>query len=148
MGGLLGEFGIEAHCADDRGWGHLTNGALVGAAQQAGFNCILTRDRLFSESAARALKLYPEFAVVLVTLPQLRSAEFLEQFRRAWLRRPIQPVAGRGWKSAKASHHRTGPSGLVVWSVKAMAGETTTLHIAARVACRLEARLLRRFADN
>ena len=30
--GLLGEFGIEAHCADDRGWGHLTNGALVSGS--------------------------------------------------------------------------------------------------------------------
>jgi hypothetical protein len=77
--GLLGEFGIEAHRADDRGWGHLTNGALVGAAQQAGFHCILTRDRLFSESAARALKLFPGFCVVLVTIPQLRGAEFLER---------------------------------------------------------------------
>ena len=53
--GLLGEFGIEAQTADDRGWGSLTNGALVEAAQQVGFRCILTRDRLFGESAARAL---------------------------------------------------------------------------------------------
>ena len=95
VGGLLGEFGIDAHCADDRGWGHLTNGALVEAAQQAGFHCILKRDRLFSESAARELKLFPGFCVVLVTIPQLRGAEFLEQFRREWLRSPIQPVAGQ-----------------------------------------------------
>ena len=47
IGGLLSEFGIETHCADDRGWGGFTNGALVEAAQQAGFRCILTRDRLF-----------------------------------------------------------------------------------------------------
>ena len=53
VGAFLGEFGIEAHCAGDRGWGGLTNGVLVEAAQQAGFRCILTRDRLFSESAAR-----------------------------------------------------------------------------------------------
>ena len=28
---LEGEFGIVAHAADDRGWGGLTNGALVEA---------------------------------------------------------------------------------------------------------------------
>ena len=75
------EFGIEARSADDRGWGGLTNGALVEAATQAGFRCILTRDRLFSQSAARALKRFPEFCVVLVTIPQLRGPEFLKQFR-------------------------------------------------------------------
>jgi hypothetical protein len=32
--GLLGEFGIVAHAADDRGWGGLTNGALVEAIPQ------------------------------------------------------------------------------------------------------------------
>jgi hypothetical protein len=49
VGGLLGEFGIEAHCADDRGWGHLTNGALVGAAQQGSkgvsLNCAIFQAR-------------------------------------------------------------------------------------------------------
>jgi len=34
---LLGEFEIESHTAGDRGWGGLTNGALVGAAVEAGF---------------------------------------------------------------------------------------------------------------
>ncbi len=95
IGGFLGELGIEACSADDRGWGGLTNGALVEAAQQAGFRCILTRDRLFSESAARALQRFPEFCVVLVTIPQLRGPEFLEQFRNAWVRSPIQPVSGQ-----------------------------------------------------
>jgi hypothetical protein len=95
VGSLLGEFEIEAHTADDRGWGSLTNGNLVEAAVEAGFQCILTRDRLFSESAARTLKRFPSFCVVLVTIPQLRSAEFLERFRSAWDRRPIQPIAGK-----------------------------------------------------
>ena len=95
VGPLLGELGIEAHSADDKGWGGLTNGALVEAATDAGFRCILTRDRLFSESAARALKRFPEFCVVLVTIPQLRGPAFLEQFRSAWDRGPIQLVAGQ-----------------------------------------------------
>jgi hypothetical protein len=92
---LLGEFGIESDSADDKGWGGLTNGVLVEAAANAGFNCILTRDRLFGESAARALKRFPAFSVVLVTIPQLRGAAFLEQFRRSWVRGPIQPLAGQ-----------------------------------------------------
>ena len=49
---LLGEFGIDAQCADDRGWGGLTNGALVETAVQSGFQCILTRDA-FSASRPR-----------------------------------------------------------------------------------------------
>jgi Domain of unknown function (DUF5615) len=103
IAGLLGEFGITAESADDRGWGGLTNGALVEAAQQAGFQCILTRDRLFSESAARALKRFPQFCVVLVTIPQLRGPEFLEEFRSAWVRGPIQPIAGQWlhWPTAE-----------------------------------------------
>jgi hypothetical protein len=59
VGVLLGEFEIEAHAADDRGWGGLANGALVEAAVEAGFNCVLTRDRLFSEAAARIEALFP-----------------------------------------------------------------------------------------
>lgn len=94
LASVLGEFGIQAHSADDHGWGALSNGALVEAAAHAGFQCVLTRDRLFSESAARTLKRYPGFSVVLVMIPQLRGAEFLEHFRNAWDRDPIQPVAG------------------------------------------------------
>jgi hypothetical protein len=95
ISGLLCEFGIEAHGADDRGWGGLTNGALVEVAQQAGLGASLTRDRLFSESGARALTRFPEFSVVLVMIPQLRGLEFLEHFRSAWVRSPIQPVSGQ-----------------------------------------------------
>lgn len=94
LASLLGEFGIEAHSADDHGWGALSNGALVEAAAHGGFRCVLTRDRLFGESAARTLKRYPAFSVVLVTIPQLRGAEFLEGFRIAWDRDPIRPLAG------------------------------------------------------
>jgi hypothetical protein len=91
---VLGEFGISAQTAEMHRWNGLTNGMLVEAAVQAGFDCVLTRDRLFSESAARALKRFPEFSVVLITIRQLRGPEFLEQFRLAWNRSPIQPTAG------------------------------------------------------
>jgi len=66
----------------------------VNMPENVGFQCILTRDRLFSESAARTLKRFSAFGVVLVTIPQLRGAEFLEHFRTAWEQRPIQLVAG------------------------------------------------------
>jgi hypothetical protein len=54
----LGEFGVPAEHAGARGWDALTNGTLVEAAVNAGFLCVLTRDRLFGESASRALKVF------------------------------------------------------------------------------------------
>jgi hypothetical protein len=89
-----GGLGIHAECADYRGWGGLTDGTLVEAAVQAGFRCVLTRNRLFSESASGALKRFPTFCVVLVTIPQLRGPEFLTHFQSAWERSPVQPVEG------------------------------------------------------
>jgi hypothetical protein len=99
---VLGEFGIQAQTADARGWKGLTNGAPVEVAVQAGFSCAVARDRLFGEFAARAWKRFPQFSVVLVAIPQLRGPEFLERFRGAWKRTPIQPVAGQllRWPSA------------------------------------------------
>jgi predicted nuclease of predicted toxin-antitoxin system len=91
---VLGEFGVEAATAESRGWRGFTNGELVEAAAGAGFTCILTRDRLFSESAAGMFSRFPRFCVVLVTLPQLRGAQFLEQFRFSWQRNPIRPEPG------------------------------------------------------
>lgn len=91
---LLAELGIQAATAESRGWRALTNGELVEAAAEAGFTCVLTRDRLFSEAAAGMLSRFPQFCVVLVTLPQLRGAQFLEQFRLSWQRNPIRPEPG------------------------------------------------------
>ena len=92
---FLREHGVESHAADAYGWSALTNGALVEAAVTAGFACVLTRDRLFSESAARSLKRFPDFCVVLITIPQLRGPLFLEHFRRAWDENPIRPAPGQ-----------------------------------------------------
>jgi len=99
---VLADFDTTAHTAESRGWNGLTNGELVEAAARAGFSCLLTRDRLFSESAARALQSFPRFCVVLVTIPQLRGPRFLDQFRLAWARSPILPVPGKviRWPSA------------------------------------------------
>ena len=53
---VLRGYGVEVETADTRGWAGLVNGSLVEASVAAGFVCVLTRDRLFSESASRALK--------------------------------------------------------------------------------------------
>ena len=92
--GLLEELGIGASHAEDRGWGALINGSLVEAAVQAGFTCLLTRDRLFGESASKALKRFPQFSVVLIVIPQVRGVEFAGLFREAWRMRPLLPIPG------------------------------------------------------
>lgn len=92
---LFGSFGIQTQTAEERGWSGLTNGALVEAAADGGFACILTRDRLFSESAAKALKRFPQLSFVLITLPQLRGPQFLEAFHRAWEHNPVSPYPGK-----------------------------------------------------
>lgn len=59
------------------------------------FTALLTRDRLFGEWAAQALKVHPEFGIVRVTLPQLRASQFLAAFRAAWQTAQIMPAPGR-----------------------------------------------------
>jgi hypothetical protein len=92
---VLTGLGITCDTAGKRGWKTLSNGELVKAAVEAGFRCLLTRDRLFGESASRALKLFPKFAVVVVNIPQRRWPEYRDQFVARWTERPIEPVAGR-----------------------------------------------------
>ena|ERR1700733_8777752 len=92
---LLGGLGIKAETAISQDWGTLSNGSLVAAAIEQGFTCLLTRDRLFGDSAAKALKTHPQFAVVLVTLPQVKAPAFLEIFKTSWKTSPIQPRPGK-----------------------------------------------------
>ena len=92
---LLADLGIAAETASARGWGILVNGDLLEAAEVAGFSCLLTRDRLFGESASRHLKKYPSFAIVVVLLPQVRAPQFLATFKEAWENIPIVPVPGQ-----------------------------------------------------
>ena len=75
-------------------WKTLSNGELVAAAFAEGYRCLLTRDQLFGESAFRALKSFPEFAVVVINLPQQRWPEYRARFLEAWAASPIQPVPG------------------------------------------------------
>lgn len=92
---LLKDLGIEADSAVARGWNTLSNGSLVRAAAGAKFTVLLTRDRLFGESAAGALRTNSEFCIVRVTLRQLRAGAFLQAFRAAWNDARIIPVPGR-----------------------------------------------------
>jgi len=92
---LLKELGIEADSAVARGWNSLSKGRLVSAAVQAKFTVLLTRDRLFGESAAQSLKVHNEFCIVVVRLPQLCAGQFLGAFRAAWETAQIIPAQGR-----------------------------------------------------
>ena len=95
LASVLAGFEIACDTAGNRGWKALSNGDLVKAAVDTGFRCLLTRDRLFGESASRALKLFPKFAVVVVNIPQRRWPRYREQFVARWTERPIHSVAGR-----------------------------------------------------
>ena len=92
---ILAELGTPSATAASRGWKALSNGDLVAAAAAAGFECLLTRDQLFGESASRALRSFPQFAVVLINLPQRPWQEYCDRFLAAWAKSPINPIAGR-----------------------------------------------------
>jgi hypothetical protein len=92
---VLAGFKISCDTAGKRGWKALSNGDLVRAAVEAGFRCLLTRDQLFGESASRALRLFPQFAVVVVNVPQRPWPQYREEFLALWRERPIEPVAGQ-----------------------------------------------------
>ena len=92
---VLRERAIEAVTADEKGWGALKNGELVRAALAEGIACILTRDRLFAESAARTLRTQETLSVVLLTLRQDRAPAFVAAFIAAWAAAPVLLVPGR-----------------------------------------------------
>lgn len=103
----LSERGIQAVTAEAKGWGALTNGDLIAAAVTAGISCILTRDRLFAQSASKALKGHTAPAVVILVLPQLRAQAFLDAFSRAWSEQEIDPRPGEAIYWPAASGRRT-----------------------------------------
>ena len=94
LAAVLVELGIRCDTAGKRGWKALSNGDLVATAAAAGFRCLLTRDQLFGESASRALKSFPQFAVVVIDLPQKRWQQYQKGFMAAWAVAPILPVPG------------------------------------------------------
>jgi hypothetical protein len=92
---VLTGFNISCDTAGKRGRKALSNGDLVSVAVDAGFRCLLTRDQLFGESTSRALKQFPQFAVVVVNVPQRPWAQYREQFLALWRDHPIEPVVGQ-----------------------------------------------------
>ena len=92
---LLKELGIQADSAARRGWQDLLNGELVEKSIAAGFSCVVTQDRLFAEAAGRVLSSHPDFGVVVVRLPQKTSKLYLADFKSAWQRAAIKPIAGK-----------------------------------------------------
>jgi predicted nuclease of predicted toxin-antitoxin system len=104
LAAVFQERGINCDTVARRGWKTLSNGELVAAAHAEGFRCLLTRDQLFGESASRALKSFPEFAVVVITLPQQRWPEYRRRFLEALSASPIRPVPGRlvHWPTVEA----------------------------------------------
>ncbi len=100
---LLTGRGVSCDTAANRGWKALSNGQLVSVAVASGFDCLLTRDRLFGESASRALRSHLTFAVVLINLPQQRWPEYSERFTDLWDSSPIRPQPGKliEWPASK-----------------------------------------------
>ncbi|MGK5090188.1 hypothetical protein WDW86_21780 [Bdellovibrionota bacterium FG-2] len=92
---VLQALGQESETTAFRGWRDLGNGKLAEAAFSSGFRAILTRDRLFGESAGRALKTYPELAVIVLRIAQSREAAYLTEFERQWAIQPIRPIPGQ-----------------------------------------------------
>jgi predicted nuclease of predicted toxin-antitoxin system len=91
---FLSRRGIVCVRTDRQGWSHLKNSELVEAAVQQGFQCLLTRDKMFGESAARSLRRHPKFAVVLLSLRQAKELEYLAEFEKRWAKSVIQPQPG------------------------------------------------------
>jgi predicted nuclease of predicted toxin-antitoxin system len=96
---VLAGLGISSRTTESQGWKPLSNGNLVSVAVAKGFTCLVTRDQLFTESAARSLRLFPQFAIVVLQLGQCKRSQYLAQFRQAWVIEPIVPIPGKsiGW---------------------------------------------------
>lgn len=92
---LINSFGIQCKTAEEMGWKTLTNGELVSVAFKEGFNCILTRDNLFGESASKSIKKYNNMSLVLIRIPQVREKEYLKVFLSSWKKKPIAPIVGK-----------------------------------------------------
>ncbi len=60
-----------------RGWRELRNGELLEQAVDEGFTTLLTRDKLFENSAKTAFVKHPEFAIVFITLPQAKYEPYI-----------------------------------------------------------------------
>jgi hypothetical protein len=64
---------VEVETVEFRGWKGLRNGRLVLVAAEAGFTCILTKDRSFAQDARKSLVAHPKMAIVLVLLSHVNK---------------------------------------------------------------------------
>ncbi len=87
--------GIDCNWTSAEGWQTLANGALVKAASDAGYVCLLTNDRKFANAAGNALAKNPNFSVIEITIPQAPKAEFLNAIAIAWVQAPIEPQSSK-----------------------------------------------------
>lgn len=91
----LRSLGVEVETVEFRNWKGLRNGNLVSMAAEAGFNCILTKDTLFSQDAKKSLFVYPKIAVVLILLPQMPREKYIKTFEEHWNKAKIVPLEGQ-----------------------------------------------------
>lgn len=91
---LMG-LGIMVESLLTRGWRLLSNGDLIEMAVTSGFEVMLTNDVRILESAGKSLLKYPQFALVLLCLPQFPSKIYLELFEKTWHLAPILPIPGK-----------------------------------------------------
>ena len=89
---FLTKAGIECNWTSSEGWEKLSNGELVRTAIAAGYECLLTNDRKFANSAGNALTKNPNFSVVEITLTQAPKREFMKSFEIAWNKANISPA--------------------------------------------------------
>ena len=92
---FLKKNGVDCNWTSAEGWEKLSNGELVRAAIAAGYECLLTNDRQFANSAGKALTQNPTFSVVEITLTQAPRQEFLKNFETAWSSKKILPEPAR-----------------------------------------------------
>lgn len=92
---FLCDLGIGCSNAQAEGWAQLSNGKLVQAAVDGGFQVLLTRDKLFKESASRTLRLHSNVSIVLLNLPQAKEPELKQLLAVKWAAAPIMPVPGQ-----------------------------------------------------
>lgn len=92
---LLNKAGVSATPAVREGWGTLANGNLIRAAVAKDYQGIITRDTTLHIDADYVLRTHPDFAVVIVRLPQVRGAEYLAAFAKALQHSPLRPETGK-----------------------------------------------------
>lgn len=91
---ILEQNGYKCETVFTLGWSGLKNGQLVSKAIEKGYSAILTKDKLFAESAAKSLSKFPNFAVIRITLLQKTLKEYLNNFSLLLKEKPLELILG------------------------------------------------------